>query len=219
MSNLCQKMTTGISAVLAYAKEFDNLGNDYKNNSELLGLKKRIVGELNSVLDNYQEQTWPPDKFPRISVRLGGKNCEEILKELNEAEIFIPDVVYNIFERYLVVAKEKEEGNLVFVSAGDLGFSQMVSLKKILGKAQKMGLRLCTLEMAAFLRLEVEETDKIATVSILEITDKPEDIVALGLTRITGDRDYRGFKVSRSSFGGKYSPDAVFCFSLKKVRA
>ncbi len=124
MESFCQKMTERISTLLSYTKKFDSLAIDRKNKPELLEMKKGIIDKLNSILSDYQEHLWPPEKFPRITIQVGGDTPEELRVKL-ENKINISPTTKVLFEKVFESKEFKRysntttELNFILVNACD----------------------------------------------------------------------------------------------------
>ncbi len=210
MQTLCQKMTANMSAILADAKEFDGLSSDYKNKAELLLLKKKLIDEMNTILSEYQEYLWPPQEFTQYNLRLGEKTTHELLDNISEAGIIIKDPLRAILENTLVVAKSKQEAKLIFVSMPDLGFSSESDFLTIYNKAKKMGLDICTKEMATLIYNKIVTNAPV----VFSVDEKARIFMTLQIKHFSGKEQ---LVLSGIRFlDEKFPSNSVMCFSLKK---
>lgn len=98
--------------------------------------------------------SFPERKISRLETIIGGKNKEELLKELKEkfqvsycAEGMIESSDFKTLEKF-------EKLNLVKLRVDALGIPGVATVKEIYDKAKELGLELCPAETGPHLRLE-----------------------------------------------------------------
>lgn len=93
------------------------------------------------------------DVFKEISI--GGLRKEHLLRQLFEAGIQFTPYADTLFDHFQFSPSSKaEKVNLVKVTLSDLGLEDTFTFEEFSSRASMLGLKLCPLYLAAFLRLE-----------------------------------------------------------------
>ncbi len=210
MPNLCQKTTERISHILALTEEFDQLKTDSSNVERLKGIKKSIRDEGNYALAIYQEFLWPTEKFPRIKMFIGEETFHELEQKMLDSNVASNELVESMVAGLFKKTNQKIEVEAVIVSLGKMGFPEKASLYEIYKKAEKMGLQLCSMEVAINLAITMkyEGSGKRVMIAI----PPAEDDVILSIT----DEAPGKYLGSSSPFLYQYSD--LFAFRLKKFK-
>lgn len=88
-------------------------------------------------------------------ITIGGLSKEKLLQQLSEADIQFNKYAEILFDHsQFSPASETEKVELVKVTLTDLGLADTCSFEEFSDRASALGLKLCPLYLAAFLRLE-----------------------------------------------------------------
>ncbi|MFN9068911.1 MAG: helicase, partial [Bdellovibrionales bacterium] len=88
-------------------------------------------------------------------INIGGLEKEQLIRRLSEAGIQFNKYAHALFEHpQFSPPSEVEKVSLVKVTLSDLGLNDTCSAEKFSNRAAVLGLKLCPLYLAAFLRLE-----------------------------------------------------------------
>ncbi|MBI2642128.1 MAG: hypothetical protein HYW96_00955 [Candidatus Wildermuthbacteria bacterium] len=105
-----------------------------------------------------KEGLWRPVVWKTIKLGTGLKTANDFRKALKDNECRVLYEAGGILKRPAFEAAAKEfEIDLAIVSAVDLGFKKMPTLREIYARAFGLGLELCTTEVGPQLRLQYED--------------------------------------------------------------
>lgn len=94
-------------------------------------------------------------------IEIGGSDKEELLRKLDKADVKLNEYAKILFEhKDFSPSMEIEKVTLIKVNLKDLELSESCSYDDFETQAQKLGLRLCPLELAVYLRLEFMDQAK-----------------------------------------------------------
>jgi hypothetical protein len=90
-------------------------------------------------------------------VEIGGKSAEELIKELEEANIKLSDTAkFMLKSREFTPGDNREEATLIRLSVADLGFPKGANTTKIFERAKALGLELCPSDTGPNYRLQYQ---------------------------------------------------------------
>lgn len=100
--------------------------------------------------------SFPEGKIRKTNIEIGGKDKNELLKELREKKIGADNFACQMMEnRDFIISKKKESVDLIRLKVGDLGISrQNPTTEEIFEKAKELGLELCPPETGLQYRLQ-----------------------------------------------------------------
>ncbi len=214
----CQKLSARLQSILALAKNYDdNLAQ--KQVSSLFTLQDKLIDEINLFYD----ELWPPEKFPRINLTVGGDTPIELHAKLLEGAVegkrkfnFPSDdrtfkILQAIYEsdEFKSLSVNPEDLCLVRVQVKDLDADRALTTQAIFNKAAKLGLSLCHPVVALYLLMsnDYEKVCRVAT----EIDPDPRKLIAPYLT------ENNGLSFNLAVFGG-WSPEFQFVFQFPRIK-
>jgi len=100
---------------------------------------------------------FPEGKIRKMEVEIGGKNKEELIKELKE-NFSVSDTAEEMLKNAdFTVSEDKEKIDLVKLTDKDLGFTEEATTDEIYKRAKNFGLELCPAETGPHLRLQYKD--------------------------------------------------------------
>ncbi|MGX7162929.1 hypothetical protein [Enterococcus massiliensis] len=120
-----------------------------------------------------------------LKVTIGGITKEDLLQQLKERHILINPIGEKLLNSDLFeVTKEAQIVDLTEITLFELGFEHGATLSEMIDGAKKFGLKVCSVDVAPFLRL----TDFIQTNSHgLKTTHKTPDAAVTVVSEILND--------------------------------
>jgi hypothetical protein len=107
------------------------------------------------------------------TISIGGITKDQLIKQLIDAGIQFNEYAKILFEHHAFSPINKSEKvKLVKVTLSDLGMDNPCSFQEVVNRASTLGLRICPLYCAAFLRLEYLEQPEGSYLTVA--SDKPE---------------------------------------------
>lgn len=118
--------------------------------------------------------------FKEISI--GGLTKVELLQQLTEAKIQFNKYAHILFEHTAFLPDDNvKKVQLVKIKPADLNLSNPCSYETIVGEATKLGLSLCPLYLAAFLRLQYLDQSEGPYLTIASAKPENDDSSPVGL--------------------------------------
>ena len=115
-----------------------------------------------------------------INLTIGQVTKETLINSLNEHNIRINPLGEKLLKSKLIqVSNEKKNIQLTELSLHELGFENGANLLEIIKASQKIGLKVCPVEVAPFLRLNYQQTDTQGMVSMEKQFKTPEGAVTV----------------------------------------
>ncbi|HBW47310.1 TPA: hypothetical protein DEF17_05200 [bacterium] len=102
--------------------------------------------------------SFPEGKISRQELEIGGKNVEQLEREMREKGINISDYAEDMLKSQdFTTTQNPEEIDLVHLKVGDLGLPGIPTTDQIYARAEELGLELCPAEVGPLLRLKDSE--------------------------------------------------------------
>ncbi len=179
--------------------------------------------------------SFPYEKIHKENLEIGGKNTEELIKELETSNIHISDDAKEMLKnRDFVTGKEREEITLIRLTIDSLGFRELglrgVKTSQIYRRAEELGLEPCPPEAGPHYILKYKNRYPISSVGILigmkqigsfeirnerEVDGRPLLDIDLGNTNMASP-DYNPDYKTESDWDT--SSGAEFVFRLRKAK-
>ncbi len=180
-------------------------------------LEPGIFQKLPATLEHVYT-SFPEKEIRRESVEIGGKTTEQLIHEMEKADIHISDYARSMLRnsKEFIPKKNSEDMTLIHLTVGDLGFRTSATADQIFERAQQLGLELCPSDTGPNWRLkyrnqplgewicmgmkQITSSDGLPSIFILDRGD-----VGLWLATASAEFDHR------------WSSDNVFIFRLRKA--
>jgi len=176
-----------------------------------------------------KDENMYPNKETNIKiVEVGGYTKTELIQKLKENKIFLNELAEQLIASdYFKVSKEQYKTKIVELTVNDLGFMEGAVTSQLFSKAAKLGLELCPLELAPYVRLSYLNQSEGHRVNQLKnqapygsitlaskIFSKDVDVPkGFYLRRIQGDLWLRGYIADEAHV---WNPDDYFIFCVAK---
>lgn len=120
---------------------------------------KVYVGEFSTDLlqSNVEHiySAFPDGKIQKFNIKIGGKTREQLIKEMDENNIYHSSWTDDLIKSGDFMAPKKiGRANLVKLFVMNLGFPNGATTQEIYNKAESLGLELCPAEVGPYLRLQ-----------------------------------------------------------------
>lgn len=151
------------------------------------------------------------------SVEVGSLSKNQILLRLSKQKINLNAYATMLFmsEAFTVSAVSKRV-NVVQVSTEELGFSDGALYSDIVQAAQRVGLKLCPLELAPYLRLAYAEQTDTALLTVASVRTFSDESYPSGFY-LSSKNDELWLRGYRSTSDWIWSPETIFAFVDKRV--
>lgn len=195
--------------------------------SEITQNTKAYVGQLEPGIFQKLPETlehvytsFPDKKIRRENVEVGGKSAEQLIAELEAADINFSDYARSMLlnKREFIPAEHAEDMTLIHLTVADLGFRTAATTDQIYERAQKLGLELCPPDTGPNYRLYYcnQPLGEWFSIGMKQIAG------SLGLPGVFSlERDDDGLWVSDywAKPDSEWDPDHAFVFRLRKSEA
>jgi hypothetical protein len=189
-----------------------------KNTKAYVGqLEPGIFKKLPENLE-YIYTSFPDKKVRRENVEIGGKGAEQLIAELETANIKISENAKDVLlSKEFVPGKDREEATLIRLTVADLGFKTSVTTDQIYERAQALGLELCPADTGPNYRLKYQNQPlgEWISVGMKQIADRDGDPVVFGVGRNEDGLWLYGFWAEPTI---EWDPDLKFLFRLRKLK-
>jgi hypothetical protein len=182
-------------------------------------LEPGIFQRLPSILEHVYT-SFPEGKIRRESVEVGGKSAEQLISEMEAANINIYDYAKSMLlnKKEFIPTPNPEDLTLIRLTVADLGFRTSATTDQIYERAQQLGLELCPPDTGPNYRLQyrnqpLNEWFRIGMKQITGSGGRP-NVFSLG-------RDDDGLWLGNgwADPGSTWRPDGEWCFRLRKSEA
>lgn len=160
--------------------------------------------------------SFPDKKIRRENVEIGGKSAEQLISEMEAADINISDYAIAMLKnKKFIPGKSREEATLVRLTVADLGFKSGATTDQIYERARILGLELCPADTGPNYRLKYrsQPLNEWIYMGMKQIPDPDGGPGVFDLEHGVG-----GVWLNDSWAGpaGKWSPSGKFVFRLRK---
>ena len=109
-------------------------------------------------MSNMQENIYPNCSTTIRTIEVGGLTKIQILQKFEEDSIFLNEfAVQLINDDRFTVSDKKYNVRTVEIKVRNLGFPEGATIKQVYKNANKLGLKLCPLELGPYLRLDYRD--------------------------------------------------------------
>lgn len=160
--------------------------------------------------------SFPDKKIRRENLEIGGKTAEQLITELQGANINISDTAkFMLNSKEFVPTKNPEAATLICLTVADLGFKSDATTDQIYARAEELGLELCSSDVGPQYRLKYQNQPM-------------GEWLRVGMKQIADSVGYPYvFRLGRSDDGfwlydywaipgSRWDPDYEFVFRLRK---
>jgi hypothetical protein len=175
------------------------------------GIFQRLPESLEHVYTSF-----PDKKIRRENVEIGGKTAEQLIAELEGANINIGDTAkYMLKSKEFIATKNPEDMTLIRLAVADLGFKSNATTDQIYARAEELGLELCPSDVGPQYRLKYQNQPmgEWIRVGMKQIADSGGDPRVFSLER-RGDGLWLNDRWATP--GSEWNPVSKFVFRLRK---
>lgn len=194
--------------------------------SEITENTKAYVGQLEpGIFQKLPENlehvytSFPEKKIRREHVEIGGKSAEELLNEMEAANINLSSYAKDMLRsKEFVVGKTPEDATLIRLTVDDLGFKNYATTDQIYARAEELGLELCPPDTGPHYRLQYKNQplNEWTFVAMKQIADSVGSPYVFSLVRFD---DGLWLLDGWAYPGREWYPVGQFVFRLRKVES
>ncbi len=154
---------------------------------------------------------FPEGEIQKYNIEIGGKNKDQLKKEMKEKNIYITKWANNLLEsKDFEVLKKLESVELIRVTIKDIGFPNRATTDEIYQRAEELGLSFCPAEVGPHLRLQYSRKEWIL-IAMKQITSSDGCPYVFNMD---WDGDRMGLGGSGAEPTSRWTADSefVFCF-------
>jgi hypothetical protein len=184
-----------------------------KNTKAYIGsLFPKIFQKLSHIDHIYT--SFPEGKIRKYNIEIGGKDKDQLKKELQEKNIYISNWADDLLRsKDFATSKTVENANLVRLTVSDLGLPSGGTTDEIYKRANDLGLELCPAEVGPNLRLQYSGKEWML-IAMKQISDRPGYPDVFYLYGNADRLKLYGYRTRPSSW---WRSGDGFVFSLRKL--